>query len=104
MKLSEMKSLDQVIEEQRADAVFRAEWDGGAFAREVANRVVRYRTEHRLSQREFAAMVGLVQPQIARLEKAEHRPSFDTIAKLTRATGLTFRFKAAHGGVELLSA
>lgn len=104
MKLSDMKSLDTVVDEQRADADFRAEWDSSAFAREVANRVVRYRTERGLSQRQFATLVGLVQPQIARLEKAEHQPSFDTIAKLTRATGLTFRFEAAHGGIELLSA
>lgn len=104
MKLSELKPLGQVIDEQRDDAEFRAGWDSSGFARDVANRVVRYRTEHGLSQRQFAAMVGLAQPQVARLEKAEHQPSFDTIAKLTTATGLTFRFEAADGGVELIPA
>ena len=104
MKLSDMKPLDQVIEEHREDREFRTEWDRTAFARTVANRVVRYRTEHGLSQRELAAIVGLAQPQIARLERAEHQPSFDTLAKLTRATGLEFRFQVAHGGVELISA
>jgi ribosome-binding protein aMBF1 (putative translation factor) len=104
MKLSDMKPLDQVIEEDREDREFRYEWDRTAFARTVANRVVQYRTEHGLSQREFAAIVGLAQPQIARLEGAEHQPSFDTLAKLTRATGLEFKFQVAHGGVELISA
>lgn len=104
MKLSELKSLDRVVNEQREDAEFRTTWDSTAFARDVANRVVRYRTEHGLSQRQFAAIVGLAQPQVARLEKAEHQPSFDTIAKLTRATGLTFRFEAVDGAVRLISA
>ena len=104
MKLSEFKSLDQVVEEHREDPEFRAAWDRLAFARDVANRVVADRIEHGLSQRELAAIVGLVQPQIARLEKAEHQPSFDTLAKLTRATGLGFRFDVSNGGVELVSA
>ena len=103
MKLSELKPLDQVIEEHRADPEFRAEWDRTAFARDVANRVVQYRTEHDMSQRELAKIVGLVQPAIARLEKAERQPSFETLAKLTRATGLEFRFEVSHGGVEFIS-
>jgi ribosome-binding protein aMBF1 (putative translation factor) len=104
MKLSDLKSLDQVVEEQRKDDDFRAEWDRTAFAREVANRVIRYRAERGLSQRELAAIVDLVQPAIARLEKAEHQPSFETLAKLSRATGLEFRFEVADGSVELVSA
>jgi ribosome-binding protein aMBF1 (putative translation factor) len=104
MKLSDLKPLDQAIEEHREDPEFRAAWDSTAFARDVANRVAQYRTEHGLSQRELAAIVGLVQPQIARLERAEHQPSLETLAKLTRATGLEFRFEVAHGGVELVDA
>jgi hypothetical protein len=42
--------------------------------------------------------------QIARSERAEHQPSFDTPAKLTRVTGLEFVFQVAGGGVELVSA
>jgi len=104
MKLSDMKPLDQVIEEHREDREFRDEWDRIAFARTVATRIAQYRTEHDLSQRELAALVGLAQPQIARLERAEHQPLFETLAKLTRATSLEFSFQAAQGGVELISA
>ncbi len=104
MKFSDLKALGQVIEDQREDAEFCDVWDRMAFARDVANKVVRYRTEHDLSQRELAAIVGLVQPQIARLERADHQPSFDTLAKLSRATGLEFHFEVARGGVELVDA
>jgi DNA-binding XRE family transcriptional regulator len=104
MKLSDLKSLDQVVEEYRRDENFRVEWDRMAFAREVANRVVQYRVDNDLTQRELARIVDLVQPQIARLEKAEHQPSFETLVKLSRATGLEFRFEVADGGIELISA
>lgn len=104
MKLSDLKSFDQVIAEHRRDPDFRAEWDRTAFAREVANRIVQYRADKGLSQRELAAIVGLVQPQIARLEKAEHQPSFETLVKLSRATGLEFHFDVSRGSVELTSA
>lgn len=104
MRISELKPLDQVIEDNRADPEFRVEWDRTAFARDVANHVVRYRVRHGISQRRLAALAGMAQPQIARLERAEHQPSFDTLAKLTRATGLEFVFQVADGGVELIPA
>lgn len=104
MKMSDLKSIDQVVEEQRQDEAFRAEWDRTEFAREVANRVIQYRVDKGLSQRQLAALVDLVQPQIARLEKAEHQPSVETLVKLSRATGLEFRFEVARGGIELVSA
>jgi ribosome-binding protein aMBF1 (putative translation factor) len=104
MKLSDMKPLEEVIEDHRGDGEFRIDWDRLSFAREVANRVLAFRTHHGLSQRDLAAMVGLVQPQIARLEKAEHQPSFETLARLTRATGLQFTFAVADGTVELIPA
>ena len=104
MKRSELKALDQVVEEHRQDEEFRALWDSTAFAREVANRVVRYRTERGLSQRDLAGIVGMVQPHIARLERAEHQPSVETLIKLSRATGLEFHLHVVHGDVELTSA
>lgn len=104
MKLSDLKRLDRAVEEHRGDVEFRVEWDRLAFAREVANRVVAYRTERGLSQRDLANLVGLVQPAIARLEKAEHQPSFETLVKLTRATGLQFHFEVSNGAIELAEA
>jgi ribosome-binding protein aMBF1 (putative translation factor) len=104
MKLSEMKTIDEVIEDHRQDPEFRAEWDRMGFARQVAIRVLEYRTAHGLSQRALARVVGMAQPAIARLESGEHQPTFDTLAKLTKATGLEFRFAAVKGTVELVAA
>jgi ribosome-binding protein aMBF1 (putative translation factor) len=99
-----MKTIDEVIEDHRQDPEFRAEWDRLEFARQVAIHVLEYRTDRGLSQRAFAAMVGMAQPAIARLESGEHKPTLDTLAKLTNGTGLEFHFAAAGGTVELVAA
>jgi len=104
MKLSEMKTIDAVIDDHRQDPEFRAEWDRLAFARQVAVRVLEYRTGRGLSQRALAEIVGMAQPAIARLESGDHQPTLDTLARLTRATGLEFHFAAVAGTVELIAA
>ncbi len=105
MKLSNMRTVDQVVQEnRRQDPEFREQWDRTAFAREVAITVVRYRAARGMSQRDLAAITGLAQPAIARLEKAEHQPSLETLAKLSVGTGLEFRVGVARGAVELLGA
>ncbi|MDQ7903181.1 helix-turn-helix transcriptional regulator [Phytohabitans sp. ZYX-F-186] len=105
MKLSDLKTVDQLIEERREkDAEFREIWDSTAFARQVAIIVVRYRTERGLSQRELARLTGLQQPAIARLENGETEPRLQTLAKLTAATGLSFHLDVVRGGVELVPA
>jgi ribosome-binding protein aMBF1 (putative translation factor) len=105
MKLSDLKDIDQVIEERRRDdPEFRAEWDAAAFARKVALAVVRYRTEHGISQRDLARATGIKQPAIARLENGEHTPTFPTLVKLTASTGLAFHLDVAAGDVEMTEA
>jgi ribosome-binding protein aMBF1 (putative translation factor) len=104
MKVSEMKTIDEVIEEHRQDPEFREEWDVAEFARQVALRVLEYRTARGLSQLGLAREVGMAQPAIARLESGEHQPTLATLAKLTKATGLEFHLAAARGGVELVAA
>ena len=102
MKLSSMRTADQVVQEhRRKDPEFRAEWDRAAFAREVAIAVIRYRAEHGMSQRGLAHVTGLAQPAIARLEKADHQPSLDTLAKLSIGTGIAFRVEVIKGAVGL---
>jgi DNA-binding XRE family transcriptional regulator len=103
VKLSDMTPLDDVIEEHRKDNDFRESWDKSAFAREVAVRIVKYRTDNQLSQAQLANIVGLKQPAIARLEIGEQPPSLTTLAKLSATTGLEFRVEVSHGAVALAS-
>ena len=50
--------------------------------------VLKYRYDHELSQTAFGKLVGMSQPQVARLELGEHTPTFDTLLRITEATGL----------------
>jgi DNA-binding XRE family transcriptional regulator len=102
VKLSEMASLDEVIEKFREeDPEFRQRWDRGAFAREVAIRIIRYRTDHGLTQTQLAKAVGMRQPVIARLESGEQAPSLATLARITAGTGISFHLDVANGDIAL---
>jgi ribosome-binding protein aMBF1 (putative translation factor) len=91
MKLSEMKTNDEMIAEQlRSDPEFRTEWERTALARSVAVAIVRYRAEQDLSQRELAQRLGMKQPQVARLERGEVNPSIETLVRLAGELRIEF--------------
>lgn len=79
-----------VAQEELQDEEFREEWARLAFARAVAAKVIEYRADHDLSQRDLAERIGLPQPQIARLEAAEHEPGDKTLRRLAGALGMEF--------------
>jgi transcriptional regulator with XRE-family HTH domain len=90
MKLSDMKTSEQVLADELLDPAFKAEWDRTAVARAVALKVLAYRTEHNLSQRALAVKLGTTQPQLARLEAGEHNPTIDTLARIAQALDIEF--------------
>jgi DNA-binding XRE family transcriptional regulator len=90
VKLSDLPTEDEILSEELRDPAFRAEWDRTRFAREVANRVVAYRGEHGLTQTALARLLGVKQPQVARLELGEVTPSIATLARLASSLGLEF--------------
>ncbi len=101
MKLSELNSANQVLAKQLKDPAFREEWERTALARAVATRVVAYRAEHGLSQAALARKLGVSQPLVARLELAEHEPTFSTLARLARRLGLEFHIDITPTALEL---
>ncbi len=99
MRLSEMKTNDELIAEQlRTDPEFRAEWERTALARAVAVAVVGYRAEHDLSQRELAERLGMKQPQVARLELGEVNPGIDTLMRISAQLGIEFTIDVRPAG------
>ena len=85
--LDSREFLQQMLE---ADPEFRAEWERTAYARAVANEIVRYRIEHGLTQSGLARLVGVSQAAIGRLELGEHEPKISTLQKLSQVLGITF--------------
>ncbi len=90
MKLSEMKTNDELLAEQMTDAAFRAEWERTAVARAVALRILRYRSERALSQRDLSKILDMEQPQVARLERGDVNPTLETLMRLAGALGIEF--------------
>lgn len=85
------KTFDALVaEEQLADPSFKAEWQRLGPAREFAATLLRYRAEHKLSQRALAKMLGISQPRVVKLESGEHNPEIDTIINAVRSLGVEF--------------
>jgi len=85
-----MKSSGQALAEELHDPAFRDEWNRTILARAVALKIVAYRTENGLSQRDLARKLGMTQPQLARLEAGEHNPTIATLARLAQGLDIEF--------------
>lgn len=93
------KNLNALLaEEQLADPRFRAEWQRLAPAREFAATLLRYRAEHKLSQRALAKELGVSQPRVVKLESGEHNPEIDTIINAVRRLRIEFVLHVAPVG------
>ena len=51
--------------------------------------IARLREKRGLSQRDLAKIVGVKQPQIARLEKGDHLPTLETLLRLEEGLSLS---------------
>lgn len=60
--------------------------------------MLRYRTDHDLSQRALGRLLGMAQPQVARLESGEHNPSIEMLMRLSRALNLEFAIDIRPAG------
>jgi DNA-binding XRE family transcriptional regulator len=90
VKASDLPGHDEVLADQLDDPEFHQEWDRSAFARAVANRVIAYRVEHRLSQAQLGKQLGMAQSAVARLEGGDREPSLATLARLARCLDIEF--------------
>ena len=70
------------------DPDFRTVWAENALARSIGLSIGAYRQRHGLTQTELGARVGMSQSQVARLERMDHTPSFETLLRLADALGL----------------
>ena len=81
---------EDVLARQLKDPDFRAEWERTSLARAVAIEVVKYRADQGLSQAALAERLGVSQPIVARLERGDHTPNWETLGRLARAMGVHF--------------
>ena len=94
-----MKTNDELIADQmRTEPEFCAKWERTVLARAVAVAILRYRSEHDLSQRDLAERLRMKQPQVARLELGEVNPNIDTLMRISAALGIELTDRRAASG------
>jgi DNA-binding XRE family transcriptional regulator len=91
---------DLLSAELAADPEFAAEWERLALARTVAARLIRYRSDHDLSQRDLAGRLGVSQPRVVELESGEKNPQIETLVKIAAAIGVEFAIDITPVGQE----
>jgi transcriptional regulator with XRE-family HTH domain len=96
-----MKTFEESLSRDLQDPEFRAEWERTAFARAVANRIVKYRGKNKLTQAQLAVRLSMHQSAIARLELGEHEPSIATLARLSTGLGINFHIAIKPGSLSL---
>ncbi len=96
-----IKTADEVLAAAlEADPEFAAEWERLALARMVAARLIAYRSENGLSQRELAKRLEVSQPRVVELESGEKNPQIETLVKIAATTGIEFAFDVVPVGQE----
>ena len=101
MRLDDAIPAEQVEADSMASPQYRAERNRTRLANEVALRVLGYRHEHGLSQSAFARLLGMRQPNIARLEAADHEPSMSLLSRLSAVLGEPFTIYVDATGAHL---
>jgi ribosome-binding protein aMBF1 (putative translation factor) len=84
VKLSELKTAEEVRANDMQDLEYRREHERTRLANDVAIKVIQYRVKHGLSQADLARLLGMRQPNVARLESGDHEPTFATLSLLAR--------------------
>jgi transcriptional regulator with XRE-family HTH domain len=97
-KAEDLIPWSEILEEHLQDPEFRAEWERTALARAVAIEVIRYRSEHGLTQTALARLLGMRQPQVSRIEIGEVNPTIDTLVRLASVLGTEFLIDIAPTG------
>lgn len=75
----------QVLDNPKVQAEYEALEEEFKLARQI----ISLRKASELSQREFATLIGMKQPQLARIESGKQSPKLETIVKL--ATGAAYK-------------
>jgi ribosome-binding protein aMBF1 (putative translation factor) len=90
VKLSELRTAGEIHERDMLDLDYRREVERTRLANDVAIKVIKYRSDHGLTQAALGKLLKMPQPHVARLEAGDHEPSLSTLARLSSALGLDF--------------
>jgi len=102
VKLSNVKSADEVLGEQMEESAFRLERERTGLERAVMNPAIDYRAQHGLSQAALIRTVRMSQPLVARLDAGEHeRWTSRTLTRLSRLLSVELQITTTPTTIEL---
>ena len=94
-------TVEDFLERELAESPqLREAWYAEILARTFGLAVLKYRAERNLSQTALGRIVGMTQPQVARIEDGEHTPSLPTMLRVCDALGLEIDLRIGPRGDE----
>ncbi|MFA5585914.1 MAG: helix-turn-helix transcriptional regulator [Saccharofermentanales bacterium] len=89
--------VKEIVEEKRQDPNFDREYRKIKQEYKLIDRIVNERKKRNITQKELAAMTGISQQSISRLEREKHMPKIDTLMKLLDGLDLELTVVAKCG-------
>jgi len=86
-----MSDLERFRAEQLKDPEFLKYYLEMKVSSDISKAIVSYRMEHDLTQKELAAITGITQADISRLERCDGSPSLKTLKRLAKGMGLAVK-------------
>ena len=96
-----MTEWDDFKAEILADKNTRDAYDARKPKYELASALISLRKKHGWSQRDLAREAGLKQPHIARIERGDVSPTWETVMRLVTALGAEIEILPLHPGAAL---
>lgn len=87
------KNFRETLAEQMKDPAFRAEWEAQEPERQIIRAIIEGREEHDLTQKQLAAVTGITQADISRLENGTANPSLSTLKRLAAGMGMKLQIE-----------
>jgi transcriptional regulator with XRE-family HTH domain len=93
-------SFESVRDELLKDPKIKDEYDKLKDEFDIARQIIALRKERGMNQRDFADMIGIKQPQLARLESGKQKPKIETLEKIARGTGYSIEIRLIRNDLE----
>lgn len=97
-----MSSWKKLREELLSNSETAAEYERLRPQYELASKIVALRKRLDLTQADLAKAAGMKQPQIARIEKGDVSPTWDTLSRIFGAVGAEIDVKVREPGGRLV--
>jgi DNA-binding XRE family transcriptional regulator len=85
------KNFRETLDTQLQNPEFRKEWDALEPERQIMKAILEGRTENKMTQEQLAAVTGINQENISRLENGTANPSLRTLKRLAAGMGMQLK-------------